>query len=143
EEDNRKRLDDNFNGTTGLAKSLRVDLTQGLVAGQVDILREAYGPNSFPEMPMKGFCMLFFESFNDTILLVLIAAAVVSLVIGLIEHPDVVSHSFGWIDGVAILMAVLIVALVTAGNDYSKELQFRALEKTSEEGNRSMVLRDG
>lgn len=49
----------------------------------------------------------------------------------------------GWIDGVAILMAVLIVALVTAGNDYSKELQFRALEKTSEEGNRSMVLRDG
>lgn len=43
----------------------------------------------------------------------------------------------------AILMAVLIVALVTAGNDYSKELQFRALEKTSEEGNRAMVLRDG
>lgn len=49
----------------------------------------------------------------------------------------------GWIDGVAILMAVLIVALVTAGNDYSKELQFRALEKTSEEGNRAMALRDG
>ena len=43
----------------------------------------------------------------------------------------------------AILIAVLIVALVTAGNDYSQELQFRALEKTSEEGNRSMVLRDG
>lgn len=40
-------------------------------------------------------------------------------------------------------MAVLIVALVTAGNDYSKELQFRALEKTSEEGIRVMVLRDG
>lgn len=49
----------------------------------------------------------------------------------------------GWIDGVAILIAVLIVALVTAGNDYSKELQFRALEKTSEEGHRAMVLRDG
>lgn len=43
----------------------------------------------------------------------------------------------------AILIAVLIVALVTASNDYSKELQFRALEKTSEEGNRAMVLRDG
>lgn len=38
---------------------------------------------------------------------------------------------------------MLIVALVTASNDYSKELQFRALEKTSEEGNRAMVLRDG
>lgn len=49
----------------------------------------------------------------------------------------------GWIEGVAILIAVFIVAIVTAGNDYSKELQFRALEKTSEEDNRAMVLRDG
>ncbi|CAN0230914.1 unnamed protein product, partial [Ectocarpus sp. 12 AP-2014] len=138
QEENRKRLDENFNGTTGLAKSLRVDLSQGLATGQVELLREAYGANAFPEIPMKGFCMLFAEAFNDTILLVLIAAAVVSLIIGLIDHPDI-----GWIDGVAILMAVLIVALVTAGNDYSKELQFRALEKTSEEGVRVMVLRDG
>lgn len=43
----------------------------------------------------------------------------------------------------AILVAVVIVALVTASNDYSKELQFRALEKTSEETNRTLVLRDG
>ena len=49
----------------------------------------------------------------------------------------------GWIEGVAILIAVLIVALVTASNDYSKELQFRALEKSSEEEDRAMVLRDG
>ena len=35
EEDNRKRLDENFNGTQGLAKSLRVDLSNGLAAGQV------------------------------------------------------------------------------------------------------------
>lgn len=53
------------------------------------------------------------------------------------------SSSQGWIDGVAILIAVLIVALVTASNDYSKELQFRALEKSSEEDSRTMVLRDG
>lgn len=61
---------------------------------QVELLREAYGPNAFPEIPMKGFCILFAESFNDTILLVLIAAAVVSLIIGMIEHPDTVSLPF-------------------------------------------------
>eukprot|EP00904_Undaria_pinnatifida_P005265 jgi/Undpi1/1869/HiC_scaffold_12.g05256.m1 len=137
-EENRKRLDDVFSGTKGLAKSLRVDTQFGLATDQVEGLREAYGPNSFPEIPMKSFCTLFVESFNDTILLVLIAAAVVSLIIGIIEEP-----ASGWIDGVAILIAVLIVALVTASNDYSKELQFRALEKTSEETNQTMVLRDG
>lgn len=60
----------------------------GLSTGQVDLLRETYGPNSFPEIPMKGFFMLFFEAFQDTILLVLIAAATVSLIIGFIEDPS-------------------------------------------------------
>lgn len=32
-----------------------------------------------------------------------------------------------WMEGVAVLVAVLIVAFVTAGNDYSKEKQFRSL----------------
>lgn len=86
-EDNRKRLDDWFGGTVGLAKGLRVDLSFGLATGQIEVLREAYGPNSFPEIPMKSFCTLFVESFNDTILLVLIAAAIVSLIIGMVEHP--------------------------------------------------------
>ena len=33
----------------------------------------------------------------------------------------------GWVDGVAIWIAVLLVATVTAANNYSKEKQFRAL----------------
>lgn len=112
-------MDENFNGTTGLAKSLRVDLSQGLLSGQVEILREAYGPNSFPEMPMKGFCILFFESFNDTILLVLIAAAIVSLVIGIIEHPDVVSHCFSCVLLRLRLLLSLFSSVVVAMQGYS------------------------
>ncbi|CAM9679931.1 unnamed protein product [Ascophyllum nodosum] len=137
-EDNRKRLEEDFGGIQGLSKTLRVDTNFGLSADQVELLREAYGPNSFPEIPMKGFCTLFAEAFHDTILLVLIGAAFVSLIVGFVEDP-----AEGWIEGVAILIAVLIVALVTASNDYSKELQFRALEKSSEEEDRAMVLRDG
>ena len=70
-----------------------MDLHFGLATDQVEGLREAYGPNAFPEIPMKSFCTLFVESFNDTILLVLIAAAVVSLIIGIVEEPASVS---GW-----------------------------------------------
>ncbi len=46
-----------------------------------------YGKNVFPEPPFSGFWALFFESFEDTILQILILAAIVSFIIGLIEHP--------------------------------------------------------
>ncbi|CAM9705481.1 unnamed protein product, partial [Phaeothamnion confervicola] len=137
-EDNKRRLDVEFGGLLQLAANLNTDLVRGLKSSQVPEMRQNFGCNVFPEAPMKGFCQLFAEAFNDTILIVLIAAAFVSLVVGSIEEP-----AHGWIEGLAILIAVLIVASVTAGNDYSKELQFRALEKTSEDAERCVVLRDG
>lgn len=45
--------------------------------------------------------------------------------------------------GVAIFIAVFLVAIITATNDYSKELQFRALEKESANDERASALRDG
>ncbi|KZR98184.1 Plasma membrane calcium-transporting ATPase 3, partial [Daphnia magna] len=33
-----------------------------------------------------------------------------------------------WIEGVAILISVIVVVLVTAFNDYTKERQFRGLQ---------------
>ncbi len=68
-----------------------------------------YGPNLFPEPPFAGFWALFFESFQDPILLILVAAAVVSFVVGLINHPE-----DGWIDGVAIVIAILLVGCLGA-----------------------------
>lgn len=35
--------------------------------------------------------------------------------------------SKGWYEGVTIYLAVLIITIVTAGNDYMKEKQFRKL----------------
>lgn len=51
-------------------------------------------------------------------------SAIVSLVIGIYEDP-----ATGWIEGVAILSAVLIVAVVTACNDSASQDQFRKLNK--------------
>lgn len=39
----------------------------------------------------------------------------------------------GWVEGVAILCAVLVVAVVTATNDYSKDKQFRALNAVKDD----------
>jgi len=76
---------------------------------------------------MSGWWELFFESFKDLTLIILCIAAVVSFTVGISKEPD-----HGWIDGVAILIAVLIVAVVTATNDYQKERQFRALSAASD-----------
>lgn len=71
---------------------------------------------------------LFLESFEDTTIIVLVVAAVVSFAVGVYEDPQK-----GWIEGVAILSAVLVVAIVTATNNYNKERQFRKLNAVKED----------
>jgi len=81
------------------------------------------------------------ESFKDPAVIILSGAAMISLAAGIAATflDDV--HETAWIDGVAILMAVLIVAVVSATNNYSKDLQFRALkEKNSDEKNELYVM---
>lgn len=71
---------------------------------------------------------MFLESFQDATLVVLIISAVVSLVIGVFEDPE-----HGWIEGGAILVAVLLVAAVTATNNFNKESQFRKLNAVKDD----------
>ncbi len=80
---------------------------------------------------------MFVESLQDATLIVLMASAGVSLVVGVAEDPKK-----GWIEGAAILGAVLIVGVVTATNNYNKEMQFQTLNAVKDDilvG----VLRDG
>jgi calcium-translocating P-type ATPase len=136
-EENKANLD-KLGGVEALAKMLNVDIKTGVKHSQVLGLRAKYGNNQFPKSPMATFFELLMDAMNDSTLMILIAAATVSLVIGTIEHPDE-----GWIEGVAVFIAVALVALISAGNDYSKELQFRKLEATSAEDERCSVFREG
>jgi Ca2+ transporting ATPase len=51
--------------------------------------------------------------------------------------------SLEWIEGVAILIAVIVVVFVTAFNDWRKERQFRGLKNQIESENMASVCRDG
>ena len=137
-QENREYLDDTIGGIDTLLQKLNTTTANGLSRDNVTLMRNKFGTNSFPESPMVGFFELFFEAFKDTTLMILIAAAVISLIIGIVEHG-----ADGWIEGGAILIAVFLVAGVTAGNDYTKELQFRALEKSSQSDERCSVIRQG
>ena len=70
------------------------------------------------------FWELCWNALQDFTVLILLVAGVVSIVLGLtVESKD----DAGWIEGAAILLAVAVVVLVTAVNDYQKERQFQEL----------------
>lgn len=75
-------------------------------------------------------------------LIILIIASIVSIIVNSIpaisDHPDT-----GWIDGFAIMIAVLIVATVTASNDYNKQMQFLKLSAESKSRIEVQVIRAG
>ncbi|VDM72819.1 unnamed protein product [Strongylus vulgaris] len=66
------------------------------------------------------------------------------LITGLVNWPhDDSEQEAGWIEGVAILVAVIVVVLVTALNDWSKEKQFRGLQSKIETEHKFSVIRGG
>ncbi|KAJ8561501.1 hypothetical protein ON010_g8181 [Phytophthora cinnamomi] len=128
-------------GVTTLATLLCVNLEHGLPRSEINtnfmVRRELFGRNVFVDAPMKGLFRLFVESLQDTTLIILIIAAIASMVTGYMEHP-----ATGWSEGVAILFGVTLVAVVTSINNYTKEKQFRALSAKHDDV-LVKVLRDG
>jgi magnesium-transporting ATPase (P-type) len=107
-------------GLEAVAKQLKTDLHNGLEGDKADLEKraKAYGQNMVPQPATKTWFFLFWETFEDQTVIILIVSAVVSLIVGLYE-----SLTTGWIEGSAILAAVLVVAVVTACNNYVKEVK--------------------
>ena len=69
---------------------------------------------------LKSLWRLICEQLEDRILRILIVAAIVSLVVGMVKDGP----AEGWMDGFTISLAVIIVVSISAGNDYAKQKQF-------------------
>eukprot|EP00698_Gefionella_okellyi_P009110 TRINITY_DN228_c0_g1_i2.p1 TRINITY_DN228_c0_g1~~TRINITY_DN228_c0_g1_i2.p1 ORF type:complete len:1069 (-),score=229.14 TRINITY_DN228_c0_g1_i2:344-3310(-) len=90
---------------------------------------EVFSTNTTPPAPFKSFWRLFFGCLEDETIIILSIAAAVSLVLGVtLAHGD--EAEVGWVEGVAIMIAIMIVGTVTAVNEYQKERQFRKLNDT-------------
>jgi len=104
---------------------------------------EKYGRNIISQEPPTPFAVLVLAALNDRMLIVLIFAGVANLVLGIIDnYRHGWEETTGWIDGFAVLLAVVIVVVVTAFNDRSKEKKFRQLDKQNQERD-CFVLRNG
>ena len=139
--DSISSLNESYGDVNGLLKVLKTSSKKGLmnIKANLDARKNLFGVNFIPPKPAKTFWRLVFEALEDTILRILIVAALVSLVLGMIIE----SVETGWIEGVAILVAVAVVSLVTALNDWQKEKQFRQLQGKIDQEQTVDVIRDG
>jgi P-type Ca2+ transporter type 2C len=108
--------------------------------------KRIFKDNRLPLTTPKSFLQLMWAAYNDKVLMLLTAAAIVSLAIGLYQTFNT-PHSgsnppLEWVEGVAIIVAIVIIVLVGSANDYKKERQFLKLNGTKQ--NRDVkVVRSG
>ncbi|XPS99861.1 P-type Ca(2+) transporter [Ascochyta lentis] len=105
-----------------------------------------FSDNRLPEKKPKNIFQLAWMAYNDKVLLLLTAAAIISLALGLYQTFGV-QHKPGepkveWIEGVAIIVAIAIVVVVGAANDWQKERQFVKLNKKKDD-RQIKVIRSG
>jgi calcium-translocating P-type ATPase len=124
-------------GVATVLDLLGTDADRGVEESSIEERRELFGSNVLPSTPRKTFWQLFVDTFDDATLQILIVAAIVSLIIGIYDDP-----ATGYVEGMAILAACLIVSVVTAINDYQKESQFRELSAANDEVD-VVVVRSG
>ncbi|XP_058497890.1 plasma membrane calcium-transporting ATPase 3b isoform X1 [Solea solea] len=155
-----QKIQDSYGDTEGLCQRLQSSVTDGLSGDPADLERrcQTYGQNFIPPKKPKTFLELVWEALQDVTLIILEAAAIISLGLSFYQPPGKDTESCGnvsgggedegegdtgWIEGAAILMSVVCVVLVTAFNDWSKEKQFRGLQSRIEQEQRFTVVRKG
>ena len=106
-----------------------------------------YGRNVIPPKKATPLWRLVWNAYNDTVLIILTFAAAISLALGLYEtfgaeHPPGSPTPVDWVEGLAICIAILIVVLVSALNDWQKEKAFARLNAKKDE-REIRVIRSG
>ncbi|CAJ0931188.1 unnamed protein product, partial [Mesorhabditis belari] len=144
-------LERNYGGVEGLCQRLKTDPVNGISNDQKELekRRRVFGKNEIPPAASKSFFRLAWEALQDITLVILLGAAIISLGLSFYKPPssaashDSSEQEAGWIEGAAILIAVIVVVMVTALNDWSKEKQFRGLQAKIETEHKFSVIRDG
>lgn len=117
--------------------------------------RRIFKDNRLPAKKAKSIFELAWLAYKDKVLILLSVAAVVSLALGIYqtiaaknkqknggsgESRDSDSgESVQWVEGVAIMVAIIIVVTVGAANDWQKERQFVKLNKKKDDRNVKVV----
>jgi P-type Ca2+ transporter type 2B len=127
-----------FGDTSSIIKKVNSDIQRGIQADAVDQAKRvrAFGRNNKEFEPMPTFWSFVVATLEDTFLRVLIVCAVFQISVGaspLSENPKK-----DWIDGIAIVFALIVVVLTGSITNYNKEKKFKQMSE--EDQKRGMVL---
>ncbi|EKE37414.1 plasma membrane calcium-transporting atpase, putative, partial [Entamoeba nuttalli P19] len=140
-------------GANGIAKLLETDVDKGICDESYSKRQEQFGKNRTPDPVLVPFWKIWFEALQDKTLIILIIAAIVSLILAFVVPnstdkclangtEEEKEFNTDWIEGLAILAAVLVASLGASISDYSKQKKFLALSK-DEKDVKIKVIRNG
>ena len=117
-------------------KTLETDAVKGLDSKSAEKLREKYGENTLTQRKPKSMLRRFFDQFKDVMILILLAAAVVSFVIACVEQ-----NPMEFFEPALILLIVVLNAIMGVAQESKAEKALAALKNLS--APHARVIRDG
>jgi Ca2+-transporting ATPase len=114
----------------------QTDTAAGLSTSEVRQRRKQYGPNRIQREKSRGVIKLLLEQFTSPLILILIAAALMSWGVGYL--PDQEPKT---LDAILILIIVVVSGLLGFFQNYRAERTLEALKKMA--GHSARVIRDG
>ncbi|KAH9826640.1 calcium-translocating P-type ATPase [Teratosphaeria destructans] len=117
----------------GSPKAAPASAGEEQTTGSFEDRKRIFDDNRLPERRAKSIWLLMWLAYNDKVLMVLTVAAVIALALGLYQALGTPEGGVDWIEGVAIIVAIVVVVLVGALNDWQKERQFVKLNKKKDD----------
>ncbi len=117
-----------------ILKEQQVDILYGLSTEEVLERQEKYGPNELREKKKTTLFQLFLSQFNDFLVIILLIAAAISIVLGIVEGE-------GLVDGIVILAIVLLNSVLGVVQEQRASNALAALKKMSSPN--AKVIRNG
>ncbi|CAD8083816.1 unnamed protein product [Paramecium primaurelia] len=123
-------------GDQGLLTAFQSNVNNGVDSNEnVLRLRQLYGENLPVERELSSIFSMIIECFGDTMLQILLIAALVSTGIGIYKE----GIETGWSEGATIFFAVFLIVSITVGNNYVKERQFQKLYHKLDESKQQVI----
>ncbi len=104
-----------------VVKELGSDVQKGLTGQEVEARREKYGKNALEEHKKETLLVKFLKSFADVLIIILLVAAVISLIVD--PHE--------WVDSLVIFIVVMLNAILGVVQESKAEKSLEALKKMS------------